>query len=114
MKSLLLCALLLATTAFAQDQKPAPPSTLKGILLEQLKTTHDKNDWFVSPSKSVEGLTPEQASRSEEHTSELQSHVNLVCRLLLEKKKPRCTAEHSSHGPTPYLPAPPTPLTRPD
>src|SRR5438477_9060216 len=35
--------------------------------------------------------------RSEEHTSELQSHVNLVCRLLLEKKKPSrddisCTA----------------------
>src|SRR5260370_14776965 len=30
-----------------------------------------------------------QASdRSEEHTSELQSHLNLVCRLLLEKKKP--------------------------
>src|SRR5690242_21059485 len=28
-------------------------------------------------------------SRSEEHTSELQSHVNLVCRLLLEKKKCR-------------------------
>src|SRR5260370_18323898 len=27
------------------------------------------------------------ASRSEEHTSELQSHLNLVCRLLLEKKK---------------------------
>src|SRR6266571_3351224 len=29
------------------------------------------------------------AYRSEEHTSELQSHVNLVCRLLLEKKKIR-------------------------
>src|SRR5260370_15273900 len=27
------------------------------------------------------------ALRSEEHTSELQSHLNLVCRLLLEKKK---------------------------
>src|SRR5690242_21550857 len=27
-----------------------------------------------------------QSGRSEEHTSELQSHVNLVCRLLLEKK----------------------------
>src|SRR5260370_10507846 len=27
------------------------------------------------------------AYRSEEHTSELQSHLNLVCRLLLEKKK---------------------------
>src|SRR5260370_10905381 len=34
------------------------------------------------------------AERSEEHTSELQSHLNLVCRLLLEKKKkntPRIT-----------------------
>src|SRR6266571_4751738 len=30
---------------------------------------------------------PRCAWRSEEHTSELQSHVNLVCRLLLEKKK---------------------------
>src|SRR5260370_33020792 len=28
-----------------------------------------------------------QQDRSEEHTSELQSHLNLVCRLLLEKKK---------------------------
>src|SRR5690242_21419315 len=28
-----------------------------------------------------------KTARSEEHTSELQSHVNLVCRLLLEKKK---------------------------
>src|SRR5690242_21147879 len=31
------------------------------------------------------------AHRSEEHTSELQSHVNLVCRLLLEKKKKKKT-----------------------
>src|SRR5260370_32799866 len=29
----------------------------------------------------------EKVNRSEEHTSELQSHLNLVCRLLLEKKK---------------------------
>src|SRR5260370_34246818 len=33
--------------------------------------------WRFSPCRS----------RSEEHTSELQSHLNLVCRLLLEKKK---------------------------
>src|SRR5260370_18957808 len=33
--------------------------------------------------------------RSEEHTSELQSHLNLVCRLLLEKKKsPRSNSMH--------------------
>src|SRR5260370_31631459 len=34
---------------------------------------------------------PAQAHRSEEHTSELQSHLNLVCRLLLEKKKKKRT-----------------------
>src|SRR5260370_5917139 len=34
-------------------------------------------------SKGPDGF----ARRSEEHTSELQSHLNLVCRLLLEKKK---------------------------
>src|SRR5260370_8801005 len=32
-------------------------------------------------------LGDRRRSRSEEHTSELQSHLNLVCRLLLEKKK---------------------------
>src|SRR5207302_2270189 len=34
----------------------------------------------------------EKAIRSEEHTSELQSRENLVCRLLLEKKKSNCLA----------------------
>src|SRR5207237_6814418 len=36
-----------------------------------------------SPAASIPAVT----TRSEEHTSELQSHLNLVCRLLLEKKK---------------------------
>src|SRR5438034_8624161 len=35
----------------------------------------------------VAGLRAEADGRSEEHTSELQSHSDLVCRLLLEKKK---------------------------
>src|SRR5260370_22429308 len=35
--------------------------------------------------------------RSEEHTSELQSHLNLVCRLLLEKKKKLSTAHSRSY-----------------
>src|SRR2546430_12745378 len=38
---------------------------------------------FVSARLGTAGTTP----RSEEHTSELQSQSNLVCRLLLEKKK---------------------------
>src|SRR5260370_20662052 len=41
--------------------------------------------------------------RSEEHTSELQSHLNLVCRLLLEKKKHsrmKIFASHTSYSAT--------------
>src|SRR5690242_20840917 len=38
--------------------------------------------------------------RSEEHTSELQSHVNLVCRLLLEKKKNKKTRQLKDRGKT--------------
>src|SRR5690242_20973231 len=38
-------------------------------------------------SESLRGASLGALLRSEEHTSELQSHVNLVCRLLLEKKK---------------------------
>src|SRR2546429_6107050 len=56
------------------------------------------------------GLLPSRASllvredglRSEEHTSELQSRLHLVCRLLLEKKK---------HTPPTPPPPPPTPDT---
>src|SRR5690242_15110806 len=40
-------------------------------------------------SHDVRTMEPSRPVRSEEHTSELQSHVNLVCRLLLEKKKYR-------------------------
>src|SRR2546430_3800976 len=39
------------------------------------------------PSASSANLRPRRSPRSEEHTSELQSQSNLVCRLLLEKKK---------------------------
>src|SRR5690242_20972817 len=38
-------------------------------------------------SRRRKSAVPTPTKRSEEHTSELQSHVNLVCRLLLEKKK---------------------------
>src|SRR2546430_10044998 len=40
---------------------------------------------------------PRVAPRSEEHTSELQSQSNLVCRLLLEKKKENKTRQHHYH-----------------
>src|SRR2546427_7103534 len=41
-------------------------------------------------------MLPSTASRSEEHTSELQSQSNLVCRLLLEKKKKKRQKEDTA------------------
>src|SRR5207237_10069711 len=60
---------------------------------------------LLQPSGGVAGEVGEDhvragaadAGRSEEHTSELQSHLNIVCRLLLEKKNTIwCTATGSS------------------
>src|SRR5260370_8755837 len=45
----------------------------------------------------LDGHTPFYQVRSEEHTSELQSHLNLVCRLLLEKKKKEFHIQHHTH-----------------
>jgi uncharacterized damage-inducible protein DinB len=60
MKSIALVSFLLgAAQAFGQP-KPAP--TLKSVLLAQLKTTHDVQDWFVPAIKSLDGLTVEQAN----------------------------------------------------
>src|SRR5260370_17749560 len=50
-----------------------------------------------SPSSRTLPRCAMASRRSEEHTSELQSHLNLVCRLLLEKKK-------TDHGRAPPLP----------
>lgn len=51
--------LFLSFHTFAQNPKPP---TLRSILLEQLRTTHNEKDWFVPINVAVEGLTAEQAS----------------------------------------------------
>src|SRR5690242_21059489 len=45
------------------------------------------------PPHRLPRATRDEMKRSEEHTSELQSHVNLVCRLALEKKKRAASTE---------------------
>src|SRR5260370_27604879 len=45
---------------------------------------------FVEPTSVSVAPSAAAPRRSEEHTSELQSHLNLVCRLLLGKKKHQC------------------------
>src|SRR5436190_13363994 len=46
-----------------------------------------KRFFFISQPRTTTLRRCSSSSRSEEHTSELQSHSELVCRLLLEKKK---------------------------
>jgi hypothetical protein len=59
-KLLFLLAIGAALTAAAQNNKQ-PPTTLRGVLLEQLRTTHAQANWFVPANTAVAGLTAEQA-----------------------------------------------------
>src|SRR5438132_3241340 len=65
--------------------------TLVGVTYQERPDTDSRgtrHTWFGRPI----ALTDQP--RSEEHTSELQSHSDLVCRLLLEKKKNKKTKQH--------------------
>src|SRR5438132_7125421 len=54
--------------------------------------------WERTASVSICAATPScRPTRSEEHTSELQSHSDLVCRLLLEKKKKKRRSTQLEH-----------------
>src|SRR5438034_8176201 len=83
---IIVCTVLVAGSSFWFARQKVPQytataavkfeqsTTLSGLLVEVLA---------VNGSDNIET----QVSRSEEHTSELQSHSDLVCRLLLEKKE---------------------------
>ncbi|QNI34033.1 DinB family protein [Alloacidobacterium dinghuense] len=80
MKRLIALVMLsLSLHAFAQDQSKEKPMTLRGVLLEQLKTTHNVEDWFVPANIAVQGLTPEQVnwkSKPDMHSiGELTYHI---------------------------------------
>src|SRR5258708_29977722 len=53
---------------------------------------------FRARDTSTGGETAVRKTRSEEHTSELQSPDHLVCRLLLEKKKPKWIGRAACHA----------------
>ena len=58
----ILLAILLSTLPLAHAQTaPTPAPTLRSILLAQLRSTHNKAEWFVPINTAVAGLTPEQA-----------------------------------------------------
>src|SRR5256885_9649648 len=100
-----------------RDPVPLRKNTSPGVNATPCSSASGSSRAAGSPSGSVTSSEKPPVGRSEEHTSELQSPCNLVCRLLLEKKKkpdelssstrtpqisPICISHHS-HTSTPLL-----------
>src|SRR2546426_4602427 len=87
-------------TAFLDFEQPIAELEAK---IEELRFAQD--DSATDISEEIQRLQKKSAAltkeiRSEEHTSELQSPCNLVCRLLLEKKKKSSKDQYAQTQPT--------------
>src|SRR2546430_11176653 len=72
-----------------------PYTTLfRSTMIRIILPTHLRNLAHVGSEVNLEVTPPITQRRSEEHTSELQSQSNLVCRLLLEKKTESAPPTH--------------------
>src|SRR5467141_4627034 len=87
------------TTSFGCANGHSESSSCVSLTMRSWSWSTTRAQWVADEgTELVRMLTSEPATstpivpnRSEEHTSELQSHLNLVCRLLLEKKKKKKT-----------------------
>ena len=88
---LVILALTLPTFTQAQTEAHKPAPTLKSILLEQLRSTHNKAEWFVPANTAVEGLTAEQATwtdgKGNHSVGQLVNHIIFWDRRVLQKFK---------------------------
>src|SRR5256885_12482904 len=75
------------TTLFRSTRGPAPGNPMSAATIPRSAMRCSRCCLTSSAGSRTEGDCRPSLSRSEEHTSELQSPCNLVCRLLLEKKK---------------------------
>src|SRR5688572_32415659 len=66
----------------------------EAVVARLARGLHDMNDVIANAVVDVD-LADDATRQSEEHTSELQSQSNLVCRLLLEKKKKKKNLKYS-------------------
>jgi uncharacterized damage-inducible protein DinB len=93
---LLLC---LGLPLAAQDKKPA---TLRDILLEELRNTHDNKDWFVPANVAVQGLTAEQAKWTDgsgnHSVGQLANHLVFWNRQALAKFKGETTPKFDGNN----------------
>jgi uncharacterized damage-inducible protein DinB len=89
----------MAVFGYAQEKKPM---TLKSVLLEQLRSTHNKAEWFVPANTAVAGLTPAQASwtdKSGNHSvGQLANHLVFWNRQALAKFKGETPAKFDGNN----------------
>lgn len=100
MRRVLVCLVLsMAVFGYAQEKKPM---TLKSVLLEQLRSTHNKAEWFVPANTAVAGLTPAQASwtdKSGNHSvGQLANHLAFWNRQALAKFKGETPAKFDGNN----------------
>src|SRR2546430_12424872 len=74
---------------YALPISPAVAGTFSTFLTDSLSWDGTNQRYLIGPDSWTFGPSSHACHRSEEHTSELQSQSNLVCRLLLEKKNRR-------------------------
>src|SRR2546427_3633876 len=79
-------ALFIATSVPVPMAMPTSAFAKAGASLMPSPAMDDDAAFFLQPLEQHELVRRLDLTRSEEHTSELQSQSNLVCRLLLEKK----------------------------
>lgn len=96
---LLLLLLALALPVCAQNQKP---TTLREVLLSELKSTHNSEEWFVPANIAVKGLTAEQASwtdgKGNHSVGQLTYHLVFWNRRNLERLKGEQSPNYSGNN----------------
>src|SRR5260370_31186191 len=76
------------TTLFRSAQRSAEAAKeIKALITASVERVEQGSQLVDRAGTTMTEVVAAIGRRSEEHTSELQSHLNLVCRLLLEKKK---------------------------
>ena len=72
-------AIILGVNVLAAAEQPRTSSTLRTVLLQQLRDTHNEKNWFVSEKEAVAGLTSEQAAWNDgknHSVGQLVQHLN--------------------------------------
>jgi uncharacterized damage-inducible protein DinB len=101
-RTIVTALLILSASLFAVGQNAKAPATLRSILLDQLRTTHNQNDWFVGINTAVAGLTAEQANWSDGHgnhsVGQLAYHILYWDQRNLAKFKGETPAKYSGNN----------------